>query len=256
MSARVMPFLLIITLLVTACAKAPYTGRSQLILLSTQQELALGNQAAEEILQKEPESRNPKYTKPTLRVGWRIAEAAAQPGYKWEFHVIDKDVPNAFCLPGGKVFVYTGLFEFAENDAQLAAVIGHEAAHAIVRHGAERVSAGLLAQFTQAAAQVAVSNQSSEVRQLFNVGFGVAATYGVILPFSRNQEYEADRVGLILMAKAGYHPDAAVEFWRNMASNKDKPNPPEYLSTHPSDQNSIQAIQSLIPEAMQYYRPR
>jgi len=257
MNMRTIILLLAAALLATACATAPYTGRSQIILLSEEQATSMGNQAANEILKEEPVSRNPKYTEPVKRVGLNIASAANQPDYKWEFHVIDKpETPNAFCLPGGKVFVYTGLFEFAKNDNQLAAVIGHEVAHAVVRHGAERVSAAMLAQYTQQAAQLAISSKSPQFKEIFNMGFGIAANYGVILPFSRTQEYEADRVGLILMAKAGYHPEAALEFWRNMAAGKKGGGTPEYLSTHPSDANRIAAIQGFIPEALKYYRPR
>lgn len=242
---------------VAACATAPYTGRNQLMLLSVDQEMALGLDAAKEILREEPESHDPLYVRPTREVGGRIAAVANEPRFQWEFHVIDKpDTVNAFCLPGGKVFVYTGLFSMARNPPELAAVIAHEAAHAIARHGAERMSTSLLAELTQSAAQVAIANQEPLAQEIFNVAFGVGATYGVILPFSRQQEYEADHIGLILMAKAGYHPEAALRFWERMARKDSKDKAPEYLSTHPSDENRVAAIRQLLPEAMRYYRPQ
>ena len=236
------------------CAHAPYTGRSQLMLISSSQEMALGQKAAQEVLEKEKQSANPKYVKPLSIVGERIAKAT-ESGYEWEFHVVDNDeTVNAFALPGGKVFVYTGLYKPASTDAELAAVVAHEAGHIIARHGAERMSMTLLAQVGQSAARLAIGSASPAAMEAFSTAFGMGVNYGVILPFSREQEYEADRIGLILMAKAGYNPEAALKFWEKMAADNDKPNPPEYLSTHPSDAHRIAAIKSLLPEAMQYYK--
>jgi predicted Zn-dependent protease len=209
-------------------------------------------QQSKEILQKEKISRDPQMNGSVTEVGRRIAAAASQPDYQWEFHVIDNPkTANAFCLPGGKVFVYTGLFRYIQDEPQLAAVIGHEVAHALARHGAERVSMVLLAQ-TGGAVLGAASGMDAQV---FQQAFGVAANYGVVLPFSRSQESEADRIGLILMAKAGYPPQAALAFWDNMArGEKGQQQPPAFLSTHPATADRIAAIERDIPEAMRYYR--
>jgi len=243
-------------LAVSACSsKTPYTNRSQFIIMSASEEMALGNQAASEVLQTEKESTDKTYIAQVSTVGSRIAAAADQPSFNWEYHVIDKpDTANAFCLPGGKIFVYTGLFKYAQTDAQLAAVIGHEAAHAIARHGAERMSMSTVSQITQkitAAAAGATLGQGAG--SLANTAFGLGATYGVLMPYGRSQESEADRIGLILMAKAGYDPSAALEFWRAMASGG-KSSVPEFLSTHPADQTRIADIRKWLPEAMSYYR--
>ncbi len=248
---------LALLLVATGCAQAPFTGRSQLMLLSSSQEISLGAQAAREMLAQEPVSRDPRYVNPVNEVGWNIARVTNEPGFQWEFFVIDKpDVANASCLPGGKVFVYTGIFEYAHNPDQLAAVIAHEIAHAVARHGGERVSNMLVVQMGQQAAMAAIGQQSGMAVQAMQIALGLGANVGYILPFSREQEYEADRIGLILMAQAGYHPQAAYDFWVNMSRQSNSGRPPEFLSTHPTSSNRLDAIQYYIPEAMQYYRPR
>ena len=190
------------------------------------------------------------------RVGIRIARAANRPDFQWEFHVIDKPkVANAFCLPGGKIFVYTGIFKYISSDAELATVIGHEVGHALARHGAERMSMGLLTQLGEQAAMMALNIQSTEAMQAFDAAYGVAANIGVLLPYSRTQEYEADHIGLILMALAGYDPHAALSFWEKMAQESKGKSSVEFLSTHPLDKNRIARIKALIPEAMKYYHP-
>ena len=242
--------------LLTACATAPYTGRSQLMLISPQEEIALGAQASREILQKEPLSDDPYYNDLVRRVGIRIARAANRPDFQWEFHVIDKPkVANAFCLPGGKIFVYTGIFKYAETEAELATVIAHEVGHALARHGAERLSMSLLAKMGEQAALMALNIQTPEATQAFDAAYGIAANLGVLLPYSRTQEYEADHIGLILMALAGYDPHAALSFWGKMAQESKGKHALEFLSTHPLDKNRIARIKALIPEAMKYYRP-
>ncbi len=245
-------------LLLSACAKAPYTGRNQMIIISQEQELALGQDSAKQVLQQEKKETGTARAKSVERVGRRIAAVAGRDDFSWEFTTIAKDdVPNAFCLPGGKVFVYTGLFEYAKDDAQLAAVIGHEVGHAIARHGAERVSIALMAQTGAAVGSIAlgVSGAGQEMQEIATQAMGVGMNVGVILPFSRTQEYEADRVGLILMAKAGYDPHAALNFWKAFAEQPGE-KPAEFLSTHPASENRIAAIRDLIPEAMQYYKPQ
>ncbi len=240
-------------LLVVACSKTPYTHRNQLVIFSPQQEMQMGYQSAREILSKERVSRDPRLNAIVKKVGMKIARAAAQPGYKWQFFVIDKDVPNAFCLPGGKVFVYSGLFRAVENEDQLATVIGHEVAHAIARHGAERMSMIQLGRMGKQIAAQAIGG--GKYTGLINQAYGAGETFGLVLPFSRKFEYEADEIGLYLMTKAGYDPRQALKFWQNMtrlARNSRKP--PEFLSTHPSDRHRIERLKRLIPKALKYYR--
>lgn len=247
--------LTVAVLVVSACAKAPYTGRNQFIMMDSQQEMALGASEAQKVIKSEQIDTTSDYARAVTRVGRRIAAVAGHPEYKWEFHTVKKDVPNAFCLPGGKIFVYTGLFEAAKDDAQLAAVIGHEVGHAIARHGAERYSTQVVAQLGQLGTAIAVGSQTSpEVAQAAVAAYGIGVGVGILLPYSRTHEYEADRIGLILMAKAGYNPEAALTFWQNMAAKGGK-KPPEFLSTHPTDENRIKAIRQLLPEAKGYYRP-
>ena len=252
--AKIVLFLL--TTVFIGCTTVPYTGRSQLMLIAPQEEMAMGYKTAQEIEKKEPLSHDSYYNNLVKRVGYRIAKAANKPDYRWEFHVIDKPkTVNAFCLPGGKIFVYTGLFKYARDEAELASVIGHEVAHALARHGAERMSMVLLAQLGEAAALVAMGNQSEETQVAFLAAFGVITNLGVLLPYSRTHEYEADRIGLILMALAGYDPHAALSFWKKMAQLSKGETGFEFLSTHPTDANRIAQIRTFLPVAMKYYKP-
>jgi predicted Zn-dependent protease len=237
----------------TSCSKTPYTNRKQMVIFSPQQELQMGYQSAQQILQHEKVSNDRRINALVQRVGKRIANAAAQPGYKWQFFVIDKDQLNAFCLPGGKVFVYTGLFKAVQNEDQLAVVIGHEVAHAIARHGAERMSMIQLGRMGKEIASKTLGG--GKYAQVINQAYGAGETYGMVLPFSRKFEYEADEIGLYLMTKAGYNPNEALKFWDNMRRLKQgMKNPPEFLSTHPADINRIKKIQALIPKALQHYK--
>ena len=178
--ARTRAVVFFLAVVLAGCTTVPYTGRSQLMLIAPQEEMAMGYKAAREIEKKEPLSRDPYYNTLVRRVGYRIAKAANRPDYKWEFHVIDKPkTVNAFCLPGGKIFVYTGLFKYARDESELACVVGHEVAHALARHGAERMSMVLLAQLGEAAALVAMSNQSEETQVAFLAAFGVATNLGI-----------------------------------------------------------------------------
>ncbi len=247
----VLSLLLVTTFL--ACSKTPYTHRSQMVLFSPQQELQMGYQSAKQILSHERISNDPRLNAIVQKVGKKIARAAAQPGYKWQFFVIDKDVPNAFCLPGGKVFVYSGLFRAVQNEDQLATVIGHEVAHAIARHGAERMS---MIQLGRMGKQIASQTLGGgKYAGLINQAYGAGETYGMVLPFSRKFEYEADEIGLYLMTKAGYDPRQALVFWQNMMRlNHNRRKPPEFLSTHPADAHRIARLKQLIPKALKYYR--
>ena len=229
-----------------ACAQAPVTGRQQLILLPESQDAQMGLQAYQQIKQESRISQDPELNRRVQEVGRRIAAVSPHPEWEWEFTVFENDEPNAFALPGGKVGVHTGLFKVAQNDAQLATVIGHEVAHAIARHGSERMSQGLLAQGLGAlAVGTGVNPQVVELA-------AQAATLGVILPYSRTQESEADHIGLMFMAEAGYDPRASIELWQNFEALGGQ-RPPEFLSTHPEPGSRIERLQELMPEALEVY---
>lgn len=233
-----------------ACETAPVTGRSQLILVGDQQVQTLGLQAYNQMKQEMPRSDNRKLTRRMETVGERVAAISPKPDWDWEFTLFDNDSPNAFALPGGKVGVNTGLFKVAKNDDQLAAVIGHEVAHAIARHGNERMSQGMLAQGGVAAAGIASGGD-----QLTVIGSALAAQFLFTLPNSRVQESEADHIGLLYMAEAGYDPRAAVDLWRNMEA-AGAGRQMEWMSTHPSPGNRIKRLEKLMPDALAAYRPR
>lgn len=244
--------------LLAACAHAPYSDRPQFILVSRSSEEKMGEDVAKDILKKEKLSTDPEMTGMVEGSGRRIAAVADAPDFAWRFYTIEKpDTVNAFALPGGKVFIYSGLFKLAAAEEELATVIGHEAGHAIARHGAERMSTAMALDLGAKAALFAAggAGYSPAAMQAFQVAFGVGANMGVILPFSRQQEYEADRIGTILMARAGYDPRRALDFWTKMAEHsRSQKKPPEYLSTHPSDENRIAALKEIMPEALSYYR--
>ena len=243
----VLSTMLAITALVAGCQQAPVTGRSQLILLPAGQEIQLGADAYRQILSESTISRDPAYDRFVRTVGERIAAVADDPGFDWEFVVIEDASPNAFALPGGKVAVHTGLFQVAKNEAQLAAVMGHEVAPAIARHGGERISQQLL---LQAGIQAAAG--ASETLAQYSDVMVQAATLGIVLPYSRTQESEADHIGLIYMAKAGYDPREAIALWRNFAAIGGK-RPPEFLSTHPLPATRIRRLEQLMPQVLPIY---
>jgi predicted Zn-dependent protease len=242
------------------CQTAPVTGRQQLIIISPGQEMALGAQSYTQILSESKLSQDEEIVNMVNRVGRDIARVTSRDypiakDFEWEFNVIDdKETPNAFALPGGKIAVYTGILKYTQNEAGLATVMGHEVGHALARHGAERMTQILLAQMGAVAVNVAVQNQSPETIRAVNAAYGAGATVGVLLPFSRLEESEADRIGLILMAKAGYDPRAAIGFWQRM-SEAGGEKPPPFLSTHPADQKRIAQIKEWMPEALGYYNP-
>jgi predicted Zn-dependent protease len=252
-------FSLLFIFLLAACRTAPITGRKQLSLIPESQEVAMGLTAYQDVLSKSKLSNDPEVNAQVRRVGERIARAADRTDYQWEFKVINDDkTVNAFCLPGGKVAVYTGILPIARNDAGLATVLSHEVAHALARHGGERISTGLLAQIGLLGLDAVLTTRGSSPQAIetINAAYGLGAQVGVILPFSRTQESEADHIGLILMAKAGYDPSAAIGFWERMnASEKGSGRPPEFLSTHPGTDRRIEQIKAWLPEAERYYRP-
>jgi predicted Zn-dependent protease len=270
-------FLLAIWLLaplLAACESAPVTGRSQLMLVSESEERRMGEQAYSQLLSREIPVQEGWARTTVERVGGRIAAAAEHPPpnlwkvphYDWEFRTIHKPVVNAFCLPGGKIGVYTGLLTVVQSDAELAAVIGHEVAHALARHSAERLSDQRAATVALTAASVALavlgarsgttSPGTSAALSVAALAAGAGVTYGVLLPMSRKQESEADHIGLVLMALAGYDPHAAIALWERLASLNKGQKGAQWLSTHPTDDARIADIKSWVPEAMKYYRPR
>jgi metalloendopeptidase OMA1, mitochondrial len=251
-------------LLAVSCHKAPGTARDQLIYISEEKEIALGLSAFREILKNARLSTDQKVTLMVNRVGQRIAKAANKPEYVWEFAVIEDDEQiNAFALPGGKVAVFTGILPLTKTEGGLATVMAHEVAHALQRHGAERYSRGILEQIGQIGALAGAA--AGGVDPGLAIGAMSAYGVGVALPNSREQETEADFIGLRLMAKAGYDPREAVPFWERMSGCprkmigrfcfRSQNSIPEFLSTHPSDITRINQIEAWIPQAMRYYRP-
>jgi predicted Zn-dependent protease len=247
---RLVPVLLALA----GCATVPITGRKQLLLLSEGEETSLGLQSYQEVLKTEKLSTDPAANALVQQVGKRIAAATGK-SYEWEFKVVDKPgTVNAFCLPGGKVVVYSGIFPVSQDEAGLATVIGHEVAHAIARHGGERVSQGLLTNVGLEAVTASMGARDPQTVKTVSGLLGAGVQVGVMLPFSRDQESEAYHLGLIYMAKAGYPPEAAVAFWQRMA-NASQGAPPEFLSDHPSDARRIQQIQAWLPEAKAAFVP-
>ena len=235
-------------LALVGCATAPITGRRQLLLLSEGEETSLGLQSYQEVLTKEKLSTDPAANALVQQVGARIAAATGK-DYQWEFKVVDKpDTVNAFCLPGGKVVVYTGLLPVAKDADGLATVIGHEVSHAIARHGGERVSEGMLTNLGVEAVTASMGMKDPNTVQMVSGLLGAGIQVGVLLPFSRDQESEADHMGLVYMAKAGFQPDAALAFWKRM-QDASQGAPPQILSDHPSDANRIGQIEGWLPEA-------
>ena len=253
-------------LALAGCATNPYTERPQLLLVPESEEMQLGAQAYEQVLHnpKVKISRDPREVEPVTRVAARIIEAAKSSKYAerarqfdWEVTVIKDDkTMNAFALPGGKIAVYTGIFPVAKNEAGLAAILGHEVTHALARHGAERMSQGLLAQIGLEAASIALgSGTNPAVAQATMAALGLGVNVGVLLPFSRAHESEADHIGLLLAAQAGYDPHEAIHVWERM-EQLSKGQPPEFLSTHPGHGTRIKQLEEWMPEALSYYRPQ
>ncbi len=250
-----------------SCATNPITGRKQLALIpsSTLNSMAFSQYSS--FLQEHKISNDPVQTAMVRRVGTNIKNAVERyyrqqglssklEGYSWEFNLVEDDLVNAWAMPGGKVVVYTGLLPVAVDEAGLAVVMGHEVAHAIAGHGNERMTQGLLTQLGGVALSEALKNKPDATRNLFLGAYGLGATVGVMLPFSRTHESEADHMGLIFMAMGGYDPNVAVDFWERMSANNKGGAPPEFLSTHPSDRTRIRQIKELIPKAMKYYSPK
>ncbi|MBN1919250.1 MAG: M48 family metallopeptidase [Verrucomicrobia bacterium] len=254
--SAVAALVVVLTASLVGCYTVPETGRRSLILIPESQELQLGASAFAEAKTQTPLSSNVQHNAQISRVGHRIAAVANRDHYEWEFAVFEApDTINAWCLPGGKIGFYTGILPVCSNDAGVATVMAHEIGHAVARHGAERMSLGLLVLAGAAATAYATKDQDETNRQMIMAAYGIGTTLFVQLPYSRKHEYEADRIGLMLMADAGYDPREAVYFWQRMhvLGEAKGGKPPEFLSTHPTDTHRIQQLQQYLPEAMQRY---
>jgi predicted Zn-dependent protease len=261
---RYTPVVLILSLVLLSCSTVAITGRKQLNLVPNSTMLSMSFQQYDEFLKSNMLSDNPEQTAMVKGVGTRIQNAVEQyfaqknmsgelKDYKWEFNLVESQDVNAWCMPGGKVVVYTGILPITKDENGLAVVMGHEIAHAIAQHGNERMSQGLITELGGMALATALQEKPEKTQQLWMTAFGLGAQVGVLLPYSRLQESEADHLGLIFMSMAGYDPHTALDFWERMANMQSGQAPPEFLSTHPSDETRIKKIKELIPEAMQYY---
>ncbi|HNP60831.1 MAG TPA: M48 family metallopeptidase [Nitrospirales bacterium] len=255
---------LLLSILLSGCQTNPYTNRSQLLLMPSGQMSQMGAAQYSEVLQdpKVVISKDPKEIEPVKRVAARIIEAAKRSkyaevakGFDWEVTVIkDDNMKNAWALPGGKIAVYTGIFPMAKNEAGLAAIMGHEVVHALAEHGGERMSQGLVAQYGMTTASILLSTQGQNpaLNALAMQAMGLGVQTGVLLPFSRKHESEADYIGILLAGDAGYDPREAIHIWERMAATSDGA-PPEFLSTHPAHETRIADLTKWMPEAMGLY---
>lgn len=260
-------FILLLVPFFISCTKNLVTGRKQLDLVSETELQSMASQEYRTFLSgnKVVNAGNNKDAEMVHRAGSRISTAitayynskgytSVLDGYRWEFNLIDSKEANAWCMPGGKVVVYTGLLPITRNEAGLAIVIGHEIAHAVAQHGSERMSQALLQQLGGMALQVAIANKPAETQNIFMAAYGIGSTVGGILPFSRKEESEADKYGLYFAAMGGYNPREAIPFWERMSATGGA-KPPEFLSSHPSDETRIAAIKANMPQALKYYKP-
>jgi len=235
------------------CRSTPVTGRRQLILVPESQEMALGMQAFQKTVQNEAPSQNARLVSMVKRVGQRIASVAGRDDFQWEFHLIGSDQQNAFCLPGGKVAVYEGILPICVDEAGLAVVMSHEIAHALARHGGERMSQTMVVDGAKRVASQLAGKYIPNKQAILMQAYGVGTKYGVLLPYNRRQESEADEIGLTLMAHAGYDPTVAPAFWNRFGELKGAATA-EFLSTHPSDQRRSADLLKKMDAATTIYR--
>lgn len=263
-TSKIQLMLLLTAFILTSCGNVPFTGRRQLQLVSNQEVVALSLQQYQDFMRTAPLEKGTPNAQMVSRVGSRIANAVETfytnngyaselQDYAWEFNLVKENSVNAFAMPGGKVVIYSGLLPVTQTEEALAVVVGHEIAHVIARHSSERISQQLALQYGGAIAGGLLGN-SQVAQQLGQTVFGLGAQYGVMMPYARKQEYEADEIGLIVMAMAGYDPRAAVPFWTRMAASGDGAQVPEFLSTHPTDSKRIASIEKIMPNVMQYYK--
>jgi predicted Zn-dependent protease len=254
--------LIITSILLTTlctCASVPHSGRRQFNMISDRQLNSLGAKAFSEVVDKEPESQDKRLKAIVSRVAERVGKAAEsmdKPNFDWEVRLVENDTPNAFCLPGGKIVVYTGMLKYAKNEAGLAAIVAHEVAHAVARHGGERLSQKLALHGALAVGEEALKNKDGSVSgtgRLVLGALGIGGTVGVLLPYSRIHELEADQIGQMYMAKAGYDPAESVRVWDRLSRIK-KPPIPVWLSTHPADAERVRKLRESLPDAEKIYQ--
>lgn len=249
-----------IVLFIVSCATNPFTGKKTMAFVSNDQLFPASFAQYNQVLSENKVLTGTKDSEMITRVGQRIAVAAERwlnangyqgylEDYKWEYKLIESEQVNAWCMPGGKIAFYTGILPIAQNETGVAAIMGHEVAHALANHGQQRMSSGILQQAGGVAVAVASGNETPEKQQMWMQAYGLASTVGGMLPFSRSHETEADKIGLYLMAIAGYNPDEAAELWKRMKANSGGQAPPEFLSTHPSNDTRIANLLELSPKA-------
>jgi len=263
MKTRILAIAAIVLFLVS-CSTVPLTGRKQLNMIPSNELMSMSYQQYGDFLKENPPVHNTPDALMVKKVGTNIQHAVEQylannkmsdllDGYRWEFNLVNDNQVNAWCMPGGKVVVYQGILPVTQNETGLAVVMGHEIAHAIAEHGGERMSQELLRTAGSVGLSVALQDQPEETQALWMMAYGAGTEVAAILPYSRLHESEADHLGLIFMAMAGYNPEEAVSFWQRMSASASGQKPPEFLSTHPSDQTRIANLQKWMPEAMKYY---
>ncbi len=256
-------YVLLFAFLLSMCKTVPLTGRKGLKLISTSEINALSFSQYDQLKKDSKLSTNTQQVNQLKEVGNRIQVAITKymndngysellEGFEWEFILIEDEQVNAFCMPGGKVAFYTGILPYCKDETGIAVVMGHEIAHAIAEHGNERMSQALVQEMGGVALSVALQNEPGETQSLFAMAYGLGSQYGVMLPFSRKHESEADELGLYFMAMAGYDPQAAPAFWERM-SKAGGSKPPEFLSTHPSDESRISNLNKIMPKALEFY---
>jgi len=251
--------------ILTGCGSVPITGRKQMLLVSDQEVLTLSLQEYDKFMKTAPKSTDKANTALVQKVGRNIANAVESylnsngmsdmvKEYSWEFNLVKSSDVNAFCMPGGKIVVYEGILPVTRDETGLAVVLGHEVAHAVAKHSNERMSQAVLQEYGSAALGMALDGRSAAVQQIASSVYGLGTQLGIMLPYSRKQELEADQLGLIFMAMAGYNPQMAEGFWTRMSQNSGGGSTSEFMSTHPSDQTRIKKIREELPEALKYYK--
>jgi len=247
-----------------ACSTVPITGRKQVNLISDNEMMTMSFSNYDQFLSEAKLSSNKQQTEMVKRCGDKIAKAVETfmadkgwsdqiNGFEWEFNLVDDDTPNAWCMPGGKVVFYSGILPMTQDEEGLAVVMGHEIAHAIAKHGNERMSQQMAVQMGGTALAAAIDQKPEQTKAIYMSAFGLGAQVGVMLPYSRLHETEADKMGLIFMALAGYNPEASIPFWTRMSQMGGK-KPPEFMSTHPADDTRINDLKAYMPEALKYYK--